>query len=436
MRQGTQGGASVNYKLDDEGCRTLFDPTWVARLLRRGPGQRLMGDVFEVEPATRPNRSIDIERVSTLDGLLELEAEWRELFEASGLDLFNSWEWQVPWWRHLSRGRKLWVLVARDEAGCAVGIVPMSLGSTRVGFLPVRRLGFLGDERVGSDYLDVIAASSWRPLVIGAAAGYLAAHADDWDLIEWRDMDARSVSAWELAAGLGYDHAIECQSMVSCPGQRFAPDDTFEEYLRRTRRCSNYLRRRRWLERQPGFRIDVCEGEPGLEEAREIFFRLHARRWAEDGGSAGIPDEAVRAFHVETTRRLAERGQVIFYTLWVDGNPVASVYGLASTDTFYYYQSGMDPAWRSKSVGLVLVGETFADAFRRNIHRYDFLRGEEAYKSDWVGEHRQLVRWRIYSRKGRGRWACRIDAGIRAARRRVKSWIGPSVQTLIRKFLN
>lgn len=374
-----------------------------------------------------------IERVSTLDRLGELEVEWRELFEAGGLDLFNSPEWLLPWWQRLAGDRKLWLLVARDEAGRAAGIIPMSLNSTRIGFVPVRRLGFLGDDHVGSDYLDVIAAPDRRLAVIRALADYLKTHADEWDVIEWRDMDARSESAQELAACLGADHAIESRTMGLCPVQHFPPGDTFDDYLQRTRRCSNYLRRLRWLQRQPGFRIDICQDEPGLEHAREIFFRLHAQRWAEDGGSAGIPDDTVRAFHVEATRRLAGRGQVIFYTLWVGATPVASVYGLTHGDTFYYYQSGMDPAWRSKSVGLVLIGETFADAFRRKLRRYDFLRGEEAYKSDWVSEHRQLVRWRFYPRKGRGRWACRIDAGLRAAWRRVKPWTGPVVQAIVRR---
>ncbi|MFN2335033.1 MAG: GNAT family N-acetyltransferase, partial [Wenzhouxiangellaceae bacterium] len=281
-----------------------------------------MGDALEVQPATQACRSIGIERVSSLDGLLELAVEWRALFEAGGLDVFGAWEWQMPWWRHLTADSRLWLLVARDEAGRALGIVPLSLERARIGLLHVRRLGFLGDNCVGSDYLDVIATDEWRSAVIQAVAGYLAAHADEWDVIEWRDMDARSRSAMELATCLGPEHVIESRPMGLCPVQHFSHDEPFDDFLQRTRRCSNYLRRLRWLQRQPGYRIDICQGDPGLAEAQDIFFRLHAQRWAEDGGSAGIPDEAVRAFHVEATRRLAEHGQVIFYTLWVGGTAV------------------------------------------------------------------------------------------------------------------
>ncbi|RFF31581.1 GNAT family N-acetyltransferase [Wenzhouxiangella sediminis] len=371
-----------------------------------------------------PDRTLGIEHVRTLGGLLELEGEWCRLFIASGLDIFNAWEWLVPWWRHLAPERALWVLVARDEAGCARGIVPLGLHETRIGLVELRRLAFLGDERVGSDYLDVIAEPGWRPAVLRAVAAYLRMHGREWDLLEWRDMDARSDSPCRLGECLGPNYAVENRPEITCPVQALPAGDSFDEFLSRTRRASNYRRRRRWLERQPGFRIEICEDARAVEEARETFFRLHEMRWAEEGGSAGIPDQRVRDFHVEVTGRLAERGQVLFYTLWVGNEPLASVYALICGDTFYYYQAGMNPAWRSKSVGLVLIGETFADAIRRNLRRYDFLRGEESYKFDWVSESRQLVRWRLYSRAGRGRRACRIDSGIQAGKRQIRSLIG------------
>src|SRR5699024_1286242 len=162
----------------------------------------------------------------------------------------------------------------------------------------------------------------------------------------------------------------------------------------------------------------------GLVDARREFFRLHDLRWARSGGSAGIPDEAARAFHTEVTDRLAQRGQVRFYTLRVDGQAIASVYALIANDTFYYYQSCMDPAWRRCSAGLVLIGETFADAIRLGLRRYDFLRGPEAYKSDWVDGERRLSRWRFYRRRGGGRRACRLDAGIKTGKQRVKQLLG------------
>ena len=62
---------------------------------------------------------------------------------------------------------------------------------------------------------------------------------------------------------------------------------------------------------------------------------------------------------------------------------VASVYGLVDRGSFIYFQAGYDPEWRNKSVGLVLVGETFKDAIEGGLTEYDFLRGTETYGA-WI----------------------------------------------------
>jgi CelD/BcsL family acetyltransferase involved in cellulose biosynthesis len=368
---------------------------------------------------TPADTALVIVRVADVDTLMALEDDWNRLYRESGLDPFNSWAWQVSWWQHWSDGRALWVLVAHDAEGRAQGIVPLYCERRRVGLLPVRRLGFLGDTQVGSDYLDLIAVPEARQRVIDAVADYLAGQQHEWDLIEWRDMDGRSDSPTRLARALGAGFRASSTPGECCPGQWLPPEQRFDSFLPDTRRASNFLRRKRWFERQADFRMEVAVNGTSLSEAREHFFRLHAQRWSGEGGSAGIPDARVRAFHEAATDRLAGLEAVRFYTLWVGGEAVASVYALWANRTLYYYQSGMDPAWRCRSAGLVLIGETFADAFRLGARRYDFLRGEESYKWDWVGEQRRLSRWRLYRRSGRGQRASLSDAGLR----RTRAWL-------------
>ena len=71
---------------------------------------------------------------------------------------------------------------------------------------------------------------------------------------------------------------------------------------------------------------------------------------------------------------------------------MASVYGVVHKRKFLYYQSGYDPAWRSKSVGLVLLAHTVRDAFAEGLAEFDFLRGDEPYKYDLGGKDRWLGR--------------------------------------------
>ena len=60
-------------------------------------------------------------------------------------------------------------------------------------------------------------------------------------------------------------------------------------FLKRTGRRDNYLRRRKWLEKQEGYRIETHRGAAARWPGRMTdFFRLHSARWAADGGSQGI----------------------------------------------------------------------------------------------------------------------------------------------------
>ena len=355
--------------------------------------------------------------------LTELRSEWRQLHAASGADPFLSWDWLMPWWQHLAGDRELFVMLARDDDGLLRGLLALSTQTARVGFRRIRRLRFLGDDQVGSDYLDALIEPGWSQAVSRAFGAALAARSNDWDLLELRDMDEDSSTPHELLDALGDEFDMRSTTGLHCPIQDFDPDVPLDDFMRQTSRFQNYTRRRKWLERQPGFRIEICRDEHTLQPALDNFFRLHRLRWREDGGSSGINGARVEAFHRDAMTRLMAAGQLRLYTLWVDELAVASVYALIHGKTLYYYQSGMDPAWRSRSPGLVLVGETFADAIGSGLTRYDFLRGEEPYKSDWVDGSRRLVSRRLFAHRGPGASAVNGDIRLAQGRTLVKNWI-------------
>ncbi len=365
-----------------------------------------------------------VEVVRDRTALCALREEWTALLEESRAGIFNGWEWLRPWTDRLGAHREPWVLLAREQsgpqAGKLIGLWPLSLETRRVGPKTVRRLGFLGDERVGSDYLDVVAQAGREEEVTRAFAATLRTRAGEWDLLELWDLEEASPTPGLLREVLGADVEHRVMDRGLCPHELFEAGETFDVFLRRTRRRDNYLRRRKWLEKQPGYRIEVTTEPSQLARPLAEFFRLHAMRWAEDGGSSGISSAATEAFHRDATWHLAESGKLRLYTMWVGEAAVASVYGIVHGDRFLYYQSGLDPAWRPKSVGMVLVGATFEDALRLGLREYDFLRGTETYKSDWVSKLRKTVGVRAFSKTGAGALYVRLEDGKKAARGVVK----------------
>ena len=79
----------------------------------------------------------------------------------------------------------------------------------------------------------------------------------------------------------------------------------------------------------------------------------------------------------------------------------------------YFYQSGRDPRWEDQSVGVALMVKMIRRAIEGGYRRFDFLRGEEAYKRQWTSSTavtRELVAFRP---SWRGRWLRGLDWAAR-----------------------
>lgn len=345
--------------------------------------------------------------------LASLRASWTELFEAAGSpNPFLSWEWQYTWWRTFAQRRALWILEARDRSERLAGVVVLSARAT---LGAPRRWTLLTNGVTGTDALDVLVRPGFGPAVRGELARAIAAALPRWDSLDLEDLPFGTATVAALRGTLqprGVHLSVEPRSV--CPG--FALGGTFQEHLAGFRRRETYLRRRRWLERQPGFRIEVIEAADAVPEAMEDFLRLHHLRWDPDGGSDGIPRGLVEEFHREVAPLLAARGWLRLYRMWVDGKTIAAVYGLELGNRFYYYQSGMDPAWSARSPGLVLIGKTIEDAYARRLADYDFLRGTEPHKLDWAIDRRETCALRVRAPSLRNEAGAAAEEVFRKAR--------------------
>ncbi len=371
----------------------------------------------ELSPKPSPALWLDVSAVGDLSKLAAMRGAWNALLDASNAGPFNAWEWLYPWCRRIGADRTPFVLQAKDRSGELVGLMPLGFEYQWVLGRPIRRLAFLGETHVGSDYLDVVARRECEEEVTHAFAGALWELRDQWDVLDLTDLREDSLSVRVLRETFEKNRAdFRMSTRYVCPYESLPKGESFDDFLRRTSRRDNFLRRKKWLEKQEGYRIEKTEAPGALAGPLTDFFRLHAMRWESDGGSQGIKGRGVEAFHRDATQLLAERGRLRLYTMKVGGQAVASVYGILHRDSFIYFQSGYDPAWRNRSVGLVLVGETFRDALEAGLTEYDFLRGTESYKSDWTTQQRRTVSLRVLSPGGGGEWLVRREAAMRRVR--------------------
>ena len=332
-------------------------------------------------------------------------AEWRALNQrARAGTMFLGPEWLLPWWKHFGEGRELATVCVR-EGGRLIGLMPLFLERVRLAGVEVRRLAFLGDGETGCDYLDALAEPGREREVLEHCLSKLVEL--PWDVCELDGVLRESLTALQLAhrfppgkprSGVLRDARLR----FVCP--HIPLSGTWEQYLEGLGRRENLRRREKWLFRQPGVSIACARDVAGGAKAVEEFLALHRARWAVEGGSDGLSDLRHEAFHREASQELARAGMLRMYTLYAARRPVASVYGVVHRDKFDYYQSGYDPNWASRSVGLVLLARTVQDAFAEGLREFDFLRGNEGYKGEWSRGERWTLRFRLW-RGARGRAA-------------------------------
>jgi CelD/BcsL family acetyltransferase involved in cellulose biosynthesis len=359
--------------------------------------------------------------------------EWRALnLAARAGNMFLSPDWLEPWWAQWGRGREL-VLVCVRQGGQLVGFLPLFREEARLGGVRVKRIAFVGDGETGCDYLDALAAPGMEREVFERCLA--AVQELEWDLCDLDGLWRESFTAVNLAqrfpnARLSRGIVRDARLRYVCP--HIPLQGTYEDYLKGLGRRENLRRREKWIFKQPGTSIECARTPDEVARAAEWFLRLHEARWAADGGSDGVCDERHQSFHRDAIARLARAGTLRLYTLFCARRPVASVYGVVHQGKFNYYQSGYDPAWASKSVGLVLLARTVGDAFAEGLTEFDFLRGNEGYKGEWARGERWTVQLRLW-RGARGRAA---RAGLSAqvfARETVKAALPVRAVEAVRK---
>lgn len=302
--------------------------------------------------------------IALVTDLAPLREEWQRLAALTGSP-FASWEWASVWWRHFGDQGELRVLVVRDVAGAAVGIMP--LYRERNG--PLRTLRFVG--HFPADELRPICAPEHATAVGALCRDRLAAE-NDWDLF----------LAERLPVPEDLDTAFEGRRLrhESMPELCLETDD-WDEFL--ASRSSNFRSQARTKERRllrdAELSYRLADDPERLPADMQTLFDLHRRAWAAKG-EEGAFNEQLASFHLEFAQAALERGWLRLWIASLDGAPAAAWYGFRIGDVDSFYQGGRDPARERDSIGFVLMAHTVRDAVENGISKYRLLLGAEEYK--------------------------------------------------------
>jgi CelD/BcsL family acetyltransferase involved in cellulose biosynthesis len=86
----------------------------------------------------------------------------------------------------------------------------------------------------------------------------------------------------------------------------------------------------------------------------------------------------------------SDSGGVIDVLLGRDDAPVAAAFGFEDDKAYYLYNSAYDPGAREISAGIILLTALIRQAIRSGREVFDFLKGDEAYKTQHGARPRPL----------------------------------------------
>ncbi len=138
-----------------------------------------------------------------------------------------------------------------------------------------------------------------------------------------------------------------------------------------------------------GARVEVFKDPSEIGKRIPELVRLSATRWEAKGKTSSLQQGGVTGFLSEFAA-VAEPSVQLYQIVEREGKTAAMLLVFYNGESVLYYQGGFDPSSELArfSPGVVLIGTAVREAIERGVRYFDFLRGDESYKTDWTDEAR------------------------------------------------
>ncbi len=350
---------------------------------------------------------LQVEVIEHLSEISALGTAWRRL---DGDVPFRSYGWLTNWWQHYGAPSGndrlcLSVLVVRDRARPGdeqvVGIAPWYAERTRARGIVLRAMG---DGEVCSDHVSVLCQENDACAVGTALASHLC-HSDEWDRLVLSDVDEGDAVLDHLVRELS---VRDCATRVRPAGNCWAIDlpNTWDVFLSMQSK-SHRKHLRRACDRvvdTDRVRWHLVETDIDFDTAWPIFVELHQRRRISLGEPGCFASQAFAAFHREAALQLLNEDRLRLSWMELDNEPIAAEYQVAGDRVTYAYQGGIDPGRLSDAPGRLSLIASIRHAIAEGQQTFDFMRGDESYKSHWRAQPRPTCELQAFAPSHRNNW--------------------------------
>ena len=338
-----------------------------------------------------------IQIIDHLVELYELRAAWQQLDSDCPL---LSWEWLASWWEAFGEEQRLCVLTCHDDAGKLNAIAPWYLENEFVG----QSIQCLGSGNACTDYMRLLVAKEADTEAVSAAVANYMRQVIRGELdfrlsrvhtvkIDGAQVDAPWLQSFTAAMSESGFRAsqrpIESSWVISLDGGWDAVIGRMSSgWRRKARKAAKRISSGKVIVHG----VDGNSSEADFEVAFDILRRLHQRRRAELNQEGCFADPRFERFLRTASRRLLANNRVQIQWCESEDRPIAAQFQLLSESTVSMYQSGIDPDAMGLEPGYTMLAGAIESAIDAGFEKFDFLRGDEAYKAGWGGRGIPLAR--------------------------------------------
>jgi CelD/BcsL family acetyltransferase involved in cellulose biosynthesis len=316
----------------------------------------------------------------------EVEEGWRCLQSACTAYVFQTYEWLYAWQKHLGehQGWQAQLVELRDANGAIRMLFPLGICTQN----HTRILSFLGGELTDyhaplmhPDCLLVLNQSNfqhlWRSIV---------AILPPFDMVAFKRMPQDVESATNPMIWIDGMQPTEQAHAAILPSN-------FEAF-QKTRSAKMFADTRRQFRRLSALGnlqlyVQVSTADQGA--VIQAMAKQKSRRWQETGSRDLFALPGYLSFYRYLTQHGIAQGQVIVSGLQLNGEWIATHWGVRYGNRFYWIMPGYEQdVWARYSPGRVLLDAVVQWAIAQELHVFDLTVGDEAYKRQWADQTMSL----------------------------------------------
>lgn len=315
-----------------------------------------------------------------------LADDWQALEARSNNDVFLSWAW-ISTWLQQYQPNAIVVKAEHAQQLVGLGILVVKHETRRLGLVHCKQLhlhqtGNPSQDQIWIEYNDFLTSKPCQQDMLR----YLQQQ------LKWNELVIGAIREGDLA-NLNNSANLPAHELWSAPSFQVSLTPQQDYLAERSRNTRYQIRRsaKRYTQQHGELAIRRPNNSAQALQWFNDIGPVHKKRWGTGRNGSGYANPEFVGFHQQLIKGYWHTGLVDLVRLYAGDELIASFYNLTYRGKVYFYLGGLQATTDNKlKPGLLGHSLCIEDYTQRGFHTYDFMGGNERYKTQLADFHCQL----------------------------------------------